>query len=196
MTVPIQEPTTDRSLQNFAFQRDQIFRRPAPRAGVLEWGRAEFTTDQGSGVSFDIQWDQAYVPANQSSIVEGTSSIDIFNFEAMGFYAVHFWATWNAGSAWGATEQRFLFFTLNDSPNPSTQNPVVGPKQTGVQLSNFTQNAVTPCWFLGAEVIDPSVGFSCSAAQGSGGTRQLTQGGVTVLYLGPADPADGGTAFS
>lgn len=33
MTQPIQEPTTDRALQGFAYARDQIFRRPAPQPG-------------------------------------------------------------------------------------------------------------------------------------------------------------------
>lgn len=30
MTAPIQEPSTDRALQGFAYARDQLFRRPAP----------------------------------------------------------------------------------------------------------------------------------------------------------------------
>ncbi len=33
MTQPIQEPSTDRALQGFAYARDQIFRRPAPVSG-------------------------------------------------------------------------------------------------------------------------------------------------------------------
>lgn len=38
MTQPIQEPSTDRALQGFAYARDQIFRRPAPVAAAAGGG--------------------------------------------------------------------------------------------------------------------------------------------------------------
>lgn len=39
MTQPIQEPTTDRALQGFAYARDQIFRRPSQFSTDVPWAR-------------------------------------------------------------------------------------------------------------------------------------------------------------
>lgn len=63
MTAPIQEPSTDRALQGFAYARDQIFRRPAPvGVGVLPVFRAMqeniTTTVEASGGTYaEMVWD-------------------------------------------------------------------------------------------------------------------------------------------
>ena len=50
MTAPVQDPTTDRALQGLAYQRDQIFRRPAPIVSP-QWAIKLFSDDPTSGVT-------------------------------------------------------------------------------------------------------------------------------------------------
>lgn len=58
MTAPIQEPSTDRALQGFAFARDQIQRRPALTAtgGVNESAGFFGWTPDGTGLVSNTTW--------------------------------------------------------------------------------------------------------------------------------------------
>lgn len=95
MTAPLQEPTTDRALQGFAYQRDQIFRRPAPPSEGLLIGEMykESTQTISSGAFTKLtSWDQWNVPF-PDTIDQGTNALTI---GADGYYMLEascFWAT-------------------------------------------------------------------------------------------------------
>lgn len=113
MTQPIQEPNTERALQGFAFARDQIFRRPPPRASDdRPWIRVSkpfadgtFYPDQviSNNNNTALDFDEVYnIDSGESG--EGVfstvgSPVTSIRFEVQGLYAITAEAQWaNAAS--------------------------------------------------------------------------------------------------
>ncbi len=72
MTQPVQEPTTDRALQGFAYARDQIFRRPAPQP-VGDYSCAYFD-------EYGYEGDGSLITTNTWTEVAGGTDPDIRYF--------------------------------------------------------------------------------------------------------------------
>lgn len=93
MTAPIQEPSVTRALQSFAYQRDQIFRRPVPEADP-QYAIKLFSDDPTQGVTvvgddrfrFTIphtlpDWYLSYVEIGLGTADSGTTSCQLSNVD-------------------------------------------------------------------------------------------------------------------
>lgn len=182
MTAPIQEPTTDRAIQGFAYARDQIFRRPAPASGFVA---SRFSARRVSpfqtiatGVETDLlwnQWDNGNPDIFGETLVGGLLrgiSLDVDG--VYGFYVAISIQSLSTGA---------LAVVMNDN----IDNPVanVHPAYNFGSGADYMWSSVQSYPTLQSGGGSPEVSFD--VAQSSGISRNTQFGThLEIVYLGPA----------
>jgi hypothetical protein len=202
MTAPVQEPSTDRALQAFAYQRDQIFRRPAPAAGasnISAVALADFRSLANSG-ALALQF--RYIYTNDDSFSYAVTSggspnrAKYVTISKTGYYMAHFVAFWDTD------------FTVGDSPfiQPSCYfvdlaSADVLVNSDGGEAWDDTQDGIWGIQFNATEMdyhslrnvfffnFDPAVWGTASLGLGiniktSTARTKFWGGGVQVTWLG------------
>jgi hypothetical protein len=153
MTAPVQEPSTDRALQAFAYQRDQIFRRPAPAAGASNISATAVADSRSLANTGALALQFRYIFTNDASFSYAVTSggspnrATYLTISQTGFYMAHFVAYWNTN------------FTAGDNPfiQPScyfvdTATPDVLVNSDGLEAWDDTQDGIWGIQLAAAEM--------------------------------------------
>ena len=182
MTAPIQEPTSDRALQNFAFQRDQIFRRPAPVGGESlipffhAYQDSHFLTiddDDETNLTFDT-WNNYDTSVFDATVTGGLlDAVILLQPGLYSFTCMVEWATNWLGITWLSLLSDYDF-----SQGTSFHN------QTGVATNpSVTFTLVMPAPF---EPEPTDMAFLWQVRQDSGASRDTDFGTfIQAHYYGP-----------
>lgn len=185
MTQPVQEPTTDRALQGFAYARDQIFRRPAPPASDdRPWARVSkpfedgtFYPDQtiNNNTIQVIDWDLTYNmdPGDSGETYFSTvgTPITALRVDVAGVYSVTAEVIWQEANTFP-----WALIVSGNHQSWNHQMPGYYDSLGGIGDTVGTFTMIHRC-----EVASQ---YALSLYQRSGGSRTLMAGYLEIVYLG------------
>lgn len=186
MTAPIQEPTTDRAIQGFAYQRDQLLRRPAPVSSgftPVVFQGAQLTggfQTINSGVEESLTWN-SWNNGDDTifTTVESGGLLQAVIGQEPGIYAVGFQL-----SIQSLTSTAQLVMIVNDDFDQPNQ--VVYPAEiagSGGYYSYTTDVRPYPP-FQSGDTGDPEFSFDVAHNHGSG-RNTLFGTAFWIIYFGP-----------